>query len=262
MTGLLRTRRWQGFTALVIVAIVAFGLLSAWQWARAEERRAERLAVVSAAESAPVDLGGDLAGLAGLATATDEWQAVRVTGRYAPGTTTLVRQRPLDGRNGFWVVTAFDGLDGGRAWVNRGWIPAGAAAASTVTAPEAPTGTVDLIARVRPAQSAPQPPPGDLPPGQVSHLDPVLLDSLAPSAGGEAANASTTLERVASDPGDPEVQALPLPTIDEGRNISYAVQWILFAVVAVAGWWFFLRREAREDAGSPQDAAAATSPTP
>jgi cytochrome oxidase assembly protein ShyY1 len=38
---------------------------------------------------------------------------------------------------------------------------------------------------------------------------------------------------------------VPLPQIDEGQNISYAVQWILFALVAMVGWFVFLRREAR-----------------
>jgi cytochrome oxidase assembly protein ShyY1 len=41
---------------------------------------------------------------------------------------------------------------------------------------------------------------------------------------------------------------LSLPEVNEGQNISYAVQWLLFAGVAMAGWFFFLRREAREDA--------------
>lgn len=41
MLALLRTRRWQGFTAVVIVAIIAFGFLSRWQWDRAEEKQAE-----------------------------------------------------------------------------------------------------------------------------------------------------------------------------------------------------------------------------
>ena len=44
-----------------------------------------------------------------------------------------------------------------------------------------------------------------------------------------------------------------LPVIDEGRNISYAVQWILFALVALAGWFFFLRREARTVAAEGKD---------
>jgi cytochrome oxidase assembly protein ShyY1 len=53
-----------------------------------------------------------------------------------------------------------------------------------------------------------------------------------------------------------------VPTIDEGRNISYAIQWLIFATVAIAGWFVFLRREAREDraeqSGTAQPAEAGT----
>ena len=45
MKPLLLTRRWQGFTLLVIFSIGAFGVLSWWQWSRAEERRADRIAI-------------------------------------------------------------------------------------------------------------------------------------------------------------------------------------------------------------------------
>jgi cytochrome oxidase assembly protein ShyY1 len=37
------------------------------------------------------------------------------------------------------------------------------------------------------------------------------------------------------------------PEIDDSRNISYAVQWLLFAGVGIVGWFFFLRREARSE---------------
>jgi cytochrome oxidase assembly protein ShyY1 len=43
---------------------------------------------------------------------------------------------------------------------------------------------------------------------------------------------------------------MPAPVIDETQNISYALQWLVFAAVAITGWWFFLRREAREDAAT------------
>ena len=39
MLAALRTRRWQGFTVVVLVAIIGFGFLSRWQWQRAEEKR-------------------------------------------------------------------------------------------------------------------------------------------------------------------------------------------------------------------------------
>jgi len=31
-------------------------------------------------------------------------------------------------------------------------------------------------------------------------------------------------------------------------NYSYAGQWLLFAMVAICGWFYFLRREAKEGA--------------
>ena len=55
MLALLRTRRWIGFTTLVIVLIAAFGFLSHWQWMRADEKRAQRLIVErSTAGQSPV----------------------------------------------------------------------------------------------------------------------------------------------------------------------------------------------------------------
>ena len=41
--SLLRTRRWLGFTALVVFVIVAFGLLSLWQLQRADVKREQRI---------------------------------------------------------------------------------------------------------------------------------------------------------------------------------------------------------------------------
>lgn len=43
------------------------------------------------------------------------------------------------------------------------------------------------------------------------------------------------------------------PSRPISSNISYAVQWILFALVAFAGWFFFLRREARTVAAEGKD---------
>ena len=46
----------------------------------------------------------------------------------------------------------------------------------------------------------------------------------------------------------PAEELLPVPLIepDDLQNISYAIQWLLFAAVAIGGWFFFLRREAKE----------------
>jgi cytochrome oxidase assembly protein ShyY1 len=53
------------------------------------------------------------------------------------------------------------------------------------------------------------------------------------------------LQQVDSQPADP-LTVVPLPEPDDLQNISYAVQWLLFAAVAIGGWYLFLRREAKE----------------
>ena len=228
MLALLRTRRWQGFTAVVIVAIVAFGLLSRWQWSRAEEKRGEQQAL-AVSQMQPITPGP--------LDDVPEFTAVTVTGTYVSDSRRLVRQRPLEGRNGFWVLEQLNS-DRGRIWVLRGWTPATALAQET---PSVPTlgdtvVTVEGVARPLPEGTV-LVDRGGLPPDQVTQIHSAQL----PDRG----DMGWYLQARASVPVDPLIP-VPLPEPDEFQNISYAVQWLLFAGVAIAGWFFFLRREAKE----------------
>lgn len=244
MLALLRTRRWIGFSVLVVVAIVGFGLLSRWQWSRAEEKRTQKAQLVEESALAPVPVTEVLP--PGTAWHEDlEWRTVTATGSYLPDEQVLVRKRPLEGQNGFWVATPLSLDSGGWVWVNRGWVAAQGSATDVQEAPPPPDGPVVVTGRLRPPQDGPDPLPTDLPAGQVVDLD---IDTLTPSG---TPVLDGYVERVSSQPADdPALRALPVPEIDEGRNVSYAVQWILFAVVALVGWFYFLRRESREDAAA------------
>ena len=247
---LLRTRRWLGFTAVVVFAIVAFGLLSRWQWSRAEQHREERLALAASLAADPVPLAQALRTPVG----DDEFRAVEVTGTYEPATTALVRRRPLDAQNGFWVMTALRQSDGTAVWVNRGWIAVGGDALATPTVPGPPSGTVTVDGYLRPDEPAA---PGDndgLPRGQVAAASAVLLPAASGAVPGFVQLATSTPEQTGLVPW-------PLPDIDESRNISYAIQWLLFAAVAMSGWYYFLRREAKEDAERAGAAALAAEHT-
>lgn len=233
MWSLLRTRRWIAFTALVLAAIAAFGLLSRWQWERAEERRADRVMLEAEAAAEPIAWSAAI-------SQPVPWQPVTITGEYDGAATQLIRQRPLDGRNGFWVATPLLQPDGARIWVNRGWVPVEGSATAAQSPPPVPTGEVTVTGWLRDAERMPSPPPGDLPAGQAAALDPRALGS--PDSPPFYVQASQ------STPRESAVTIVAMPVIDEGRNISYAVQWLLFAAVAIAGWLFFLRREARDDA--------------
>jgi cytochrome oxidase assembly protein ShyY1 len=245
MWSLLRTPRWQGFTALVIIAIIAFGLLSAWQWSRAEEERQARLAQITQTEQTRVTVDIGLASL-GEPLPDDLRVPVSTTGVYVADSTVLVRQRPLDGRNGFWVATLFDLDTGGDIWVNRGWIPATGAATAVIDPPPPPNGNVEVEGWLVPSEVTREE-ITDLPDGQVRWLDTARLRGDPPLP--------VYLERVNSLPADSQVLALPLPEVDETQNISYAIQWLVFAAIALSGWVFFLRREAREDAAARQAAS-------
>ena len=39
---------------------------------------------------------------------------------------------------------------------------------------------------------------------------------------------------------------LPGPDLTEGPHLLYAIQWYLFAGIAVAGWFVYVRREAQD----------------
>jgi cytochrome oxidase assembly protein ShyY1 len=87
----------------------------------------------------------------------------------------LVRKRPLDGTDGFWVATPLITPAGNVVIVNRGWIKVSGAATQTPSVPTAPTGVVSVIGRIQPSQVTDGPEPSDMPAGQVSEMDVDLI---------------------------------------------------------------------------------------
>ena len=228
MISLLRTRRWQGFTAVVIVTIIAFGLLSRWQWSRAEEKRIQQQAQ-SISQMKPVTPSAG--------ESVEEFTAISITGTYLPDTQRLVRQRPLEGRNGFWVMEQL-ATDQGSVWVLRGWVAANARASETPAVPAVDSSVVTVTGIARPLpEGVALEDRGGLPLDQVTEIAAAQL----PDRG----VMDWYLQQRESQPADPLI-AVPLPEADDLQNVSYAVQWLLFAAVAIGGWFFFLRREARE----------------
>ena len=229
MLALLKTRRWGGFTAIVLVSIIGFGLLSRWQWSRADEQRTERLSISEAQVLQGVTSVNDL----------EEFTRVRVSGVFSNQDTQLIRQRPLDGGNGYWVMTPLDSSGGTRTWIIRGWVGASTAATQVPVVPPAPAGTIRVSGAVREFE----PPLDDvygLPDGVIARMSREELTT----PGFTKAVDNRVVQLISATPSDAGIMVVPLPEVDEVQNISYAVQWILFALVAVIGWFIFLRRVA------------------
>lgn len=234
----LRQPRWLALGFLVIIVVPSFVLLSRWQLNRLEDRRHHNAVVETNSSATPVPVETVMVPGAGSIGDDEDWRQVTATGRYDVAHQVLVRKRPLDGANGYWVVTPLVTASGAVLAVNRGWLEATEGATATVSdVPAAPPGEVTVVGRVRPSEEAPRPQPADLPAGQVTDLDVALVAAGAPVYPGY-------VDLVSSEPAQAAgLTPLPLPDLTEGPHLSYAMQWVLFAGVAVVGFVLLIRRE-------------------
>ncbi len=232
----LRTGKWLGLTALLLLLIVAFGALSYWQWERAQRDRVDPDPVPVAQVLDERTLPTSAYGL-----------RVAMTGRYDAAHQVLVRHSPT----AFWVVTPLQ--------PERG--PAVPVARATVSSPDDPAvrdvtaGVVTVVGVAQPFEGDPGSSP-TLPAGQIDRITTAGLALPYPAVGGWVALRS-------QDP-PPAVVAEPVvaPYSAEGtaplrlQNVSYALQWVLFAGFVVFFWWRMLRDDVRGARGDVGDATA------
>lgn len=187
-------------------------------------------------------------------TDANQWRMITATGTYVSAGQVLVRKKPLNNTNGFWVVTPLVTSAGDVVVVNRGWVRADSDAKSTPTVPPPPTGTVTVEGRIEASAANPGPRPADLPVGQVSSLDVATIGAVA-----GVSVLPGYLELTNSQPPQaPGLTTIPAPEISEGPHLSYSMQWIAFAVMFGIGVVLLARRELqvrRREAEIAQDDA-------
>jgi cytochrome oxidase assembly protein ShyY1 len=84
--------------------------------------------------------------------------------------------------------------------------------------------------------------PSQLPRGQVTAIDIGRLNVWV----GQDIGLPGYAVLASSSPGQKGLDRVIPPAPDSSRNVSYAIQWLIFAVIAVVGWGYLLRREHRE----------------
>jgi cytochrome oxidase assembly protein ShyY1 len=237
-------RRWGGYVALTIVFAVACGLLSWWQWSRRADAVAE-ITKIEANYDAPAAPLDEL--LPDLDSADDsvEWRPVELTGEYLVDEQVLVRNRPRNSAAGFEVLVPLRLSDGTVFVVDRGWVPAGATPDAPDAVPAAPTGEVTVVVRLKPGE--PEIPGRGAPEGQLAT---VRLPDVAELV--DAPTYTGMYGLVASEDPAPAERPLPAirPVADEGPHLSYALQWIVFGVMAFIGLAWAVRRERLIAAGA------------
>ncbi|MGV2983582.1 SURF1 family protein [Microbacterium sp. AGC85] len=232
-----RLVRWGVYVLIAIAFAVACAFLADWQFDR-NESRSEQLALVAQNYDAqPIPLSEAFAA-DGALDPQDEWHPVLLQGEYLSDEQVLVRNRPHGGTSAFEVLVPFQDVDGRVFIVNRGWVPPGEEATPDAV-PAAPTGTVEVIVRLRPGE--PLPASGrSAPEGQVPTIH---LPSIAATASGEVITSAYGL-LVSEDPApETPLGAFDSPTEDPGPHLSYAIQWILFALMGFIFIGYMIRTE-------------------
>ncbi len=231
--------KWIGFHLLCIIGMVN---LSVWQFQRLADRQEFNESVRERTQLEVVDVTG-----VENEEPTDlQWRPVGAKGTYLAEEQVLVVNRSQGGRAGSNVITPLLLDDGRIVIVNRGFI------ALDQSAPEPPAGEVRIVGTVRisesrrTGQSAEA--PGDL--REFLRLDLARLDD---QIDGDVLDIWIAAE--VSDPvDDPLLSPVALPELSDGPHLSYAIQWLIFAVALAIGWvlavrWSISRR--RDPRSSP-----------
>ncbi|MET0829136.1 MAG: SURF1 family protein, partial [Microbacterium sp.] len=142
------SRRWIGYLALVVVFALVCVSLGFWQIARRAEALAEIDRVESNWSAEPVPLDDALPELDSF-DISQKYLPVTMTGVYLTDDQRLARNRPRDGSPGFEVLTPLQLADGTVFIVNRGWLPTGSQQDAPDVVPEAPSGEVTVVARLK-----------------------------------------------------------------------------------------------------------------
>ncbi len=242
--------RWIGLLALALVVAVSCVLLGTWQWQRREARLERNAQVVDNYDRDPVALSTALPDPARF-PAGGTWTPVLVDGEYVTEATTLVRNRNRDGRPGYQVLVPLRSEDGRVLVVDRGFVTIGETGERPDEVPAPPDGEVAVVSRLR----VPEPTEDRAaPPGQTLRINPeALADQLAAASGGAFTAADVVTgaygDLAAEEPAPAtRPQPEPRPALDEGPHLSYAMQWVVFAIGALAGFVVLARRTAQDEA--------------
>lgn len=238
---LMTLRRWAPWIALVVLFSIATTLLSWWQFSRREER-VERIDQVIQNYDKPLIAFADLDWeLDQDGLTKNEWTPVLVVGNYLPQEAVIVRNRPLSGQAGFLQLVPLLLTDGRILMIERGWLQSGSRVTEPATNPLPNAAVHELVLRIR----APEPDLGrDRVPGQLASIHPAELEADLAQYGILITDRYGRL--VTESPAYSEAPlAMPKPTLNEGNHLSYALQWILFGLMAFAALIWAYRNDRR-----------------
>lgn len=231
--------RWLGFALFVILLAALCTRLGFWQLHKLDLRLDRNDTISRHFSTDPVDLETALPDGTDV-DRTNEWTRVTAAGTYDLDNQLTVKFTTRDGAPGVDVVTPLV-LDSGKAvLVDRGWM----ATQNTVERPDVPpppSGVVQIEGWLRQDNGAGSDAvrPSD---GQIRAISSQALADVVPY---ELTDGYVNLQAQTPAPATP-LAAEPQPELGQGPHFFYALQWWFFALLAVIGYFWFARAEAKE----------------
>lgn len=239
-----RLRRFVSWSFLVISFTTACWFLSQWQFDRQAEVVAKNALIEANYNSEPQQLADVL-------KPDDKWiddlefRSVTLEGAYIPEEAFIVRNRPFNAYPGFLQLVAFETTGGSVIWIERGWLPTGSESDTPDDIPVVDSEQRSVKLRLRPAEP-------DLdrtaPEGQLSSI---YLDSISKELSRENTYTQAYGRLISESPELTKGQPILKPILSEGNHLSYALQWILFALMAIGAVLWTLSQERRRKLGLP-----------
>ncbi len=229
-------RRYLAWLLLVVLFSIACIFLSRWQF----DRRAQVVSVINTIDGnydqKPNSLNAALPSLFDPLPAEKQWLPVAVSGHYLPSGATLVRNRSFGGYPGFEELVPFVTDQNTVIIIDRGWIATGNSHDSPDYVPLPSAAQQSLVGRLMPGEAALN---RTAPAGQIPSI---YLPQLATMNSAQTyINAYLLLDHESLK--QPSAQVLPKPSYGEGNHLSYAIQWIIFGVLAFATLFWAIRKE-------------------
>lgn len=232
-----RFTRWAVYVLIAIGFAIACVFLSNWQFERNETRAAQIELVEQNYDARPVPLS-EVIGADGALDPSDEWRPVTLQGEYLADQQLLVRNRPHGGTSAFEVLVPFRDADGRVFIVDRGWVAPGEGAEPD-SVPSPPEGEAEVTVRLRPGEQLPASGRG-APEGQVPTIH---LPSIAALTDGDVITSAYGRVVTEKPAGAGALGGFDSPTDDPGPHLSYAIQWILFALMGFIFIGYIIRTE-------------------
>ena len=227
----LKSGVWVVGFLIVALTVVLFGNLGLWQLRRLDDRKALNATIESQMVQDPVDLELLVAEVGPDPDAL-EYRRVSVSGAYDVESEILLQARTLNSQSGHNVVTPLVWDDGAIA-VNRGWVPIDSLGPPV---PDARPSSVDVQVVGILRRSEDRGPTGAIEPdGSYAKIGRIDLALLAPQWDPPLFPLYLQLETQDPPPGEYPIP-LPPPEISEGTHLSYAIQWFVFATIAIVGF--------------------------